>query len=71
MKQEEMLNRLEDLKTYCEEEGWEADAQALEYSINIIGYGYLDDFAYIKDMIAFLFIFVGILVIFEMFILCG
>lgn len=71
MKQEEMIKKLEDLKVFCVEEGWEDDAKALEYSIDIIECGYLNDFAYIKDMITFLFIFVGMLVIFEMFILCA
>lgn len=78
MKREEMLEQLGYLKEFCESAGkvdsepeaWRADVQALNMAIGILGDGYLDDIAYIKDLINYIFIFVGVLVLLAVIIVC-
>lgn len=78
MKREKMLEQLGYLKEFCESaskvdsepETWREDVQALNMAISILGDEYLDDLAYIKDLINYIFIFLGIVVVFGIIIMC-
>lgn len=71
MKKDEMIRRLKCLKACCEaaqERNGEmyvlkGDTEALEMAIDLLDEGYIDDIQYIRDLINFLFIFIGIFVV--------
>ncbi len=77
MKRREMLERLEHLRDFCinmqkqdAPEDWQDDEVALTTAINLLGDGFVDNVEYTKDLINYLFIFAGIIVMFLLIIVC-
>lgn len=70
MKREEMIERLGYLRVFCEESADEDDTQALTMAIDILEEGYIDDVAYIKDLVNFIFIFLGFIALLMLIIVC-
>lgn len=76
MKRKEMMKELGFLKDFCIEmqkwsnsDGWKKGAVALVTAINILE-DYENDIEHIKDLVTYLFIFVGLLVTLALIIAC-